>query len=119
MSELSEALKAVAEALGAQEEYIRVYVYLDYPDTFRALARDIGGEREIERGDHYASVKTHHGPAKSLIDISIQRDKVCHKVKKLVEVETWECDSILEPRPDRAPVRLPNLPPETNALGGA
>ncbi|MDA4133700.1 MAG: hypothetical protein OK454_11350 [Thaumarchaeota archaeon] len=103
-------LRDLADWLEANPQFVPdptiVQLYAD-GDRFKALAREIGTcvkqyPDESETSE-YASVDLIKGFGPVSYRLYTARKNVCQKVKRMIEVETWECSPLLAPETEEVP----------------
>ncbi len=108
--ELIDCLKnalAIAEKLPEFQcgAYLSVRIYPRSPDEFRSLAPAlVPFDKEHDANSYMIQNKLGLGEACSAqFTLSIDRGKMCRKVKVMKEVEEFQCDdSLLDPTPEVA-----------------
>ncbi len=102
--ELADGLRQLATLvegmkLPAYGVYAHVSVIAVKADEFRALARAVGTFEKNGDEHYYRIVRKFPGDVD--ITITIDRGKICRKVRVMKEVDAYECDdSLLDPTPE-------------------
>lgn len=103
-SELIKGLRGLADYLDANDfpqdacryEIGMSRVWCDTPESFIQAAKAMGSFVKSVSDSFFDVKKIFDGGIE--LEATINRDKICKKVKKMQEVEVWECpESILAP----------------------
>ncbi len=102
--EFATALRSIADFYEAHPEMPQPYspwVSVDTKEELAKAARTLADGAKVtksEKGEgHTERICVVRDFGGLTLEVSAYKDNVCRKVKKMVEVDAWECSSILEP----------------------